>query len=204
ESGHRRTDDVHRIDQRADTIVHLREPTGRRERDIGLAMRPDLVAGFDDSVAEIIQHLTLPLIGLHRGLDLIDRPAGDFAGFLVTALRHALSEPGHALRRAWSVHVIVIAVGEEDGLVDVAIAVSPERLVPPVVPWPQRDEEEIAKGKRPEHGTDPADMEEMVTMPPIVVPALVPERVECRLVGEVAPLLEILGVMLKRRNMRVE
>jgi hypothetical protein len=30
-------------------------------------------------------------------------------------------------------------------------------------------------------------MEEMVTMPPVLVPTLVPQRVECRLVGEVAP-----------------
>jgi len=56
-------------------------------------VRPDLVAGFDDGIAEIVQHLALPLIGLHRGLDLIDRPAGDFAGFLITALHYALFEP---------------------------------------------------------------------------------------------------------------
>jgi hypothetical protein len=101
---------------------------------------------------------------LHCGLDLIDRPAGDFAGFLVTALHYALSEPRHALRRARSIHVIVIPVGEEDGLVDVAIAVSPERIVPPVVPGPQREIEEIAIGKGPEQGADPADMEEIVML----------------------------------------
>ena len=73
--------------ERADeTVVHLREPPGRRKRDIGLAMRPDRVAGFDDGITEIVEHRALPLIGQHRGLDLIDRPAGDFAGFLVTAL----------------------------------------------------------------------------------------------------------------------
>jgi len=35
--------------------VHLREPPGRREGDIGLAMRSDLVAGFNDGVAEIVE-----------------------------------------------------------------------------------------------------------------------------------------------------
>lgn len=43
-------------------------------------------------------------------------------------------------------------------------------------------------------------------MPPVLVPTLAPERVECRLVGEVAPRAEIfrIGRVLKRRNMRVE
>jgi hypothetical protein len=44
-------------------------------------------------------------------------------------------------------------------------------------------------------------MEEIIVMmPPVLVPTLVPERVECGLVGEVAPLLEVLGIgrMLKR------
>ena len=100
EARHRRTDDIDRIDQPAETIVHLREPPGRREGDIGLAMRSDLVAGFNDGIAEIVEHLALPLIRLHRGLDLIDRPASNFAGFLVTALDYALFEPRHALRRA--------------------------------------------------------------------------------------------------------
>jgi hypothetical protein len=99
-------------------------------------------------------------------------------------------------------HVIVVAVGGENGVVDVAIAIGPERIVVPVIPGPQREVEEIAIGEGPEPGTDPADMEEMVMIPPVVVPALVPERVECRLVGEVAPVFEILGVgrILKRRN----
>src|SRR6516162_8923726 len=72
EGRQRRTDDVDRIDQRTETIVHLREPPGRRKRDVGLAMRPDLVACFDDGITEIVEHWALPLIGLHRGLDLID------------------------------------------------------------------------------------------------------------------------------------
>jgi len=77
EGRQRRIDGIDRIDQRAETIVHLRKPSGRRERDIALAMRSDLVAGFDNGIAEIVEHLALPLIGRHRGLDLIDRPAGD-------------------------------------------------------------------------------------------------------------------------------
>ena len=187
EGRQRRIDGIDRIDQRAETIVHLRKPSGRRERDIALAMRSDLVAGFDNGIAEIVAHLALPLIGRHRGLDLIDRPAGDFAGFLVTALHHALSEPRHALRRAWSLHVIVAAVREKDGLVDVAVAVGPERIVPPVIPRPQREVEEVALGVGPEQGTDPADMEEVIMVPPVVVPTLAPERVECGLIGEVTP-----------------
>src|SRR5215469_9939661 len=92
-----------------------------------------------------------------------------------------------AMRSGARGHIIVIAVREKDGLVDVAIAVSPERIVPPVIPRPQREVEEVAIGKGPEQGTDPADMEEMVMVPPIVVPTLAPERVECGLIGEVAP-----------------
>jgi len=98
-----------------------------------------------------------------------------------------LLEPRHALRRAWSLHVIVVAVREKDGLVDVAIAVGPERIVPPVIPRPQREVEEVALGVGPEQGTDPADMEEVIMVPPVVVPTLAPERVECGLIGEVTP-----------------
>lgn len=105
-----RTDHIDRIDQRAETIVHLRKPSDRRERDIGLAMRSDLVAGFDDGIAEIVEHLALPLIGRHRGLDLIDRPTDDFAD--VAALRYALFEPRHALRRARSLHVLLGRMAE--------------------------------------------------------------------------------------------
>jgi hypothetical protein len=34
-------------------------------------------------------------------------------------------------------------------------------------------------------------MEEVVMAPPVLMPSVVPERVECRLVGEVAPLAEL-------------
>src|SRR5215472_15912746 len=169
-------------------------------------MRPDLVAGFDDGVTEIVEQLALSLIGLHRGLDLIDRPAGNLASFLIAALDYALLEPRHTLWGARSLHVVVIAVGEEDGLVDVAIAVGPERIVPPVIPGPQREVKEVAIGIGPEPGADPADMEEVVVVPPFLVPALVPERVECRLVGEVSPRAKVLrvGCVLQRRGMRVQ
>src|SRR5437764_9343269 len=136
--------------------MHLVEPRGRRESDVGLAMRPRLVARLDDGVAEIVQEFALPLIRLHRGLDLIDRPAGNFASFLVTALDYALFQPRHALRRPRPLHVVVIAVREENCIVDVAVTVGPEWIVVPVIPWPQREVEEIAVSERPEPRTDPA------------------------------------------------
>src|SRR5260370_39700573 len=100
--------------------MHMIEPRGRRESHVRQAMVPDFIARLDDGVAEIVQKLALMLIGLHRGLNLIDWPAGNFAGFFVAALGYALPEPRHALRRARSFHIIVVAVGEEDDVVDVA------------------------------------------------------------------------------------
>src|SRR5207248_8272761 len=149
----------------------------------------------------------LPLIRLHRGLDLIDRPAGNFASFLVTALDYALFQPRHALRRPRPLHVVVIAVREENCIVDVAVTVGPEWIVVPVIPWPQREVEEIAVSERPEPRTDPANMEEVIVMmPPVLMPALVPERVERRLVGKVTPRAEILwiGRIMKRLHLRIQ
>jgi hypothetical protein len=36
-----------------------------------LVWQCDLVAGFDDGIAKIVEHLALPLIQLYRGLDLV-------------------------------------------------------------------------------------------------------------------------------------
>src|SRR6516165_7380332 len=49
EGRQRRIDGIDRIDP--ETIVHLRKLSDRRERDIALAMRSDLVAGFDNGIA---------------------------------------------------------------------------------------------------------------------------------------------------------
>src|SRR5262249_13840723 len=105
-----------------------------------------------------------------------------------------------------SLHVIVVAVREENGLIDVAITVGPEWIVVPVVPWPQRDIEEVAEGEWPEPGTDPAEMKEVVAMPPSVMPAVVPEMLERRLVGEGATHAEIvrIGGMFERRDVRAQ
>lgn len=102
--------------------------------------------------------------------------------------------------------MILIAVGEENGLIDIAIAVGPEWIVVPVVPWPQRHVKEVAEGERPEPGSDPAEMEEVIAMPPSVMPAIVPERLECYFVGEGAAHAEIvrIGGMFERRDMRVQ
>src|SRR5436190_9295941 len=176
--------------------MHVIEPCGRRKRDIVRTLRPDLVARFDDCIAEIVEQLALVLIGLHCSLNLIDRPAGDFTGFLVAALDYALLQSRHALGCARPVDVIAITVGEENGFVDIAVALGPERIVIPVIPRPQREVEEITISVWPEPRTEPPDVKEVMVTPPVLMPPVMPERVEGRLLGEVAPCAEEDGLQL--------
>src|SRR5580704_5104087 len=130
-----------------------------------------------DLIAEIVEQSALLLIRLHGGLDLVDRPAGDFGGLVAAALRHGLGERRHARRRARSLHVVVV-VGRENGGVDIAIAIGPERIDVVIVGGPQRVIEEVAIRIGPEHGPDPAQMMEGM-------PAMAPERAQRPILGEV-------------------
>src|SRR4029077_13913292 len=115
----------------------------------------------------------------HRLFDLIDRPAGDLDSLILAALRHVLGQRFHARRRTRSLDVFAVVVGREDALVDVGIAVDPDRVVIIIVVGPQRVIEEIAVGEGPEQRADPAQM--IVPMP-----AVVPERMEGAAGGKLA------------------
>ena len=167
------------------------------------AVQFDLVARFDDGVAEIVEQGGLLRVRLHGALDLIDRPAGDLGGLVVAALRHALRQRRHARRRARPPDIVFVVVRGEDRLVDVAIAVDPERIDVFVIVGPQRVIEEVAVGIGPEQRADPAEM--MVGMPAVMPPIVPPKRPECGVLGEATPILEMsrIGRVSERPHMRI-